>query len=650
MKQQFVKYFSLLLLLHQSLCLCAQEQHAVDSIQNLIKSTHNDTIKIAALIKLSNQCKQDNSKQAFDYGLQALTLAIKLNHPKSIGDAHNNLGDVYWYKNDLGSSSYHYFKALKIFENLKDKAAIAYSYRNIGWIYDSQNNYNEALNYYTKALTINQNLNKQKELGHNYNDIGIIYTKLKKFDYATKNYLSALKIQERIGNKREMAAIYSNLSLVYDKMRKPGIAIQSLEKAIKISKEIGDKEYLSVVYCKLGEHYINSKKYDEAAANFKKALKFAKEIGYHNTIQEAYGNFIVLYEKQNDFRNAFEYAQLSSALKDTIYNESKNRQAIEMSTKYESEKKELMINSLEKDKEREKKFRTYLILFMVLIAVFAFVLFRGNIQKRKANLALSFAYEEIELKNKDITDSINYAKRIQRAMLPYRKDIWAAFPQSFVLFKPKDIVSGDFYFFHKNNESVFIAVADCTGHGVPGAFMSMIGAGKLNEAVSLSSDTSEILSLLNKGIKTALKQSDSDESTRDGMDIALCSVDTENRIVKYAGANCPLWLIRNGQTEVEEIKATKRAIGGLTEDNQQFESHELKLQLGDTFYIFTDGYADQFGGAKGKKLMTKKLKEMLLEIQSKTMKEQKQCLVNFVENWKAGTEQVDDILIIGIRV
>ena len=272
----------------------------------------------------------------------------------------------------------------------------------------------------------------------------------------------------------------------------------------------------------------------------------------------------------------------------------------------------------------------------------------------------------VEEKNKDITDSINYAKRIQRAMLPYRKDIWAAFPQSFVLFKPKDIVSGDFYFFHKNNESVFIAVADCTGHGVPGAFMSMIGAGKLNEAVSLSSDTSEILSLLNKGIKTALKQSDSDESTRDGMDIALVSLKfkdessesaannskliTQNFELNYAGANRPLWLIRNGQAEVEEIKATKRAIGGLTEDNQHFESHELKLQQGDTFYICTDGYADQFGGAEGKKLMTKKLKEMLLEIQSKTMKEQKQHLANFVENWKGNREQIDDILVIGVRI
>ena len=156
------------------------------------------------------------------------------------------------------------------------------------------------------------------------------------------------------------------------------------------------------------------------------------------------------------------------------------------------------------------------------------------------------------------------------------------FPQSFVLFKPKDIVSGDFYFFHKNDKGVFIASADCTGHGVPGAFMSMIGSDKLNDAVSESSDTSEILSLLNKGIKTALKQSDSDESTRDGMDIALCSVDTDARVVKYAGANRPLWIIRKGQTVVEEIKATKKPLA-VSQRTANTYSHEIKFEKGDTF-------------------------------------------------------------------
>ncbi|HEY0029392.1 MAG TPA: SpoIIE family protein phosphatase [Bacteroidia bacterium] len=256
----------------------------------------------------------------------------------------------------------------------------------------------------------------------------------------------------------------------------------------------------------------------------------------------------------------------------------------------------------------------------------------------------------IEERNKNITDSINYAKRIQTAKLPKKEEIYSALSNCFVLFKPKDIVSGDFYSFHKDHQSLFIAASDCTGHGVPGAFMSMIGSEQLNEAVAQSSDTSTILSYLNKGIKRSLQQSESPESTRDGMDIAICSVDTINRIVKFAGANRPLWIIRKGQTEVEEIKGTKKAIGGLTEDDQHFLSHEIQLQKGDTFYISTDGYADQFGGPSGKKLMTKKFKQILLEIQEKSMSEQKDYLEQFVEDWKSDKEQVDDILVIGVRL
>lgn len=256
----------------------------------------------------------------------------------------------------------------------------------------------------------------------------------------------------------------------------------------------------------------------------------------------------------------------------------------------------------------------------------------------------------IEEKNKDITASINYAKRIQQAKLPRKDEIYSSLPQCFILFKPKDIVSGDFYFFHKNNDSIFIVAADCTGHGVPGAFMSMIGSEKLDDAVAHSSDVSEILKHLNVGIKHSLHQSNNDESTRDGMDIAICSIVLKESIVKFAGANRPFWLIRNEEKEIEEIKGTKKAIGGLTDDNQHFDSHEIILKKGDTFYISTDGFADQFGGQYGKKLMTKKFKDVLIEIQDKSMQEQEKHLNDYIENWKSGIEQVDDILVIGIRI
>jgi ligand-binding sensor domain-containing protein/serine phosphatase RsbU (regulator of sigma subunit) len=279
------------------------------------------------------------------------------------------------------------------------------------------------------------------------------------------------------------------------------------------------------------------------------------------------------------------------------------------------------------------------------------------LEVKKATQEIEAQKKIVEEKNKDIMDSINYALRIQKAFLPKKEQFYLNLPKSFILFKPKDIVSGDFYFFHKtfsikeNTDAglLFIAAVDCTGHGVPGAFLSMVGSERLTDAVQQSDNASEILSLLNKGVKNSLHQTAEDESTRDGMDIAICSVDVKHRIVKYAGANRPLWLIRKGKNEMEEIKSTKVAVGGLTEDDQHFESHELKLSEGDTFYIFSDGYADIFSGESGKKLTTKKFKQILLDIQDKTMQEQEHYLDHFIEKWKAGTEQIDDILVIGIR-
>ncbi len=353
------------------------------------------------------------------------------------------------------------------------------------------------------------------------------------------------------------------------------------------------------------------------------------------------------------------------------------------------------------------------ILFLIMV-IFAYIKWRerkltvekNNLEEkvtlrtkelREANTEISKAKEKVELtnteiiqKNIQITDSINYAKRIQQAILPDKKEIYTALPQSFVFYKPKDIVSGDFYFFkgqappdlpdgEENQRTsqtkdfegssssplgrlggasglLFLAAADCTGHGVPGAFMSLISSEKLNDAVQQSKIPGEILMLLNKGIKNTLHQSENDGSTRDGMDIALCclnfsKVSNFGKVeLQYAGANRPIWIIRKGQTEIEEIKATKRAIGGFTENDQHFETHEIQLQQGDTFYIFTDGITDQFGGEKGKKFTTKKFKRLLLEIQNKPMQEQEKLIRNVIYSWGLSMDQVDDILVIGVKI
>lgn len=291
-----------------------------------------------------------------------------------------------------------------------------------------------------------------------------------------------------------------------------------------------------------------------------------------------------------------------------------------------------------------------IVIGLITLICYALVLIRFFQFTSKQGAEIIQQKAEIEEKNKNITDSINYALRIQQAKLPEKEKIAAALPQSFVLFKPKDIVSGDFYFFAENTETIYIAAADCTGHGVPGALMSMVGMERLEDTLAHYTSPSDILHHLNKGVKASLKQTEADESTRDGMDLVLCQVDREKRTVQYAGANRPLWILRKGQTAVEEIKATKKAIGGHTADNTQFAEHLVQLQQGDTFYLFSDGYADTFGGKTEKKLTTRKFKELLLTIQDKNMQQQGSHLDSFIESWKEGLEQVDDILVIGVRL
>lgn len=259
--------------------------------------------------------------------------------------------------------------------------------------------------------------------------------------------------------------------------------------------------------------------------------------------------------------------------------------------------------------------------------------------------------EIIEETNKHITDSIRYAKRIQEAFLPTTHDINQSLGESFVLFKPKDIVSGDFYWLEKKENKVLLAVADCTGHGVPGAFMSIIGFNGLNQVVNEYNITNpaKILTRLNKVITNTLKQKVEDSKIRDGMDITLCSIDFSTLKIEFAGAYNPLFIVRNG--ELIKIKGDKHPIGNfLGEEDFEFTHHEFQLQKGDKFYLFSDGFIDQFGGTKGKKLKYVAFNELLLSTYSKSMIEQQASIESFFEKWKQGFEQIDDVCIIGVAV
>jgi serine phosphatase RsbU (regulator of sigma subunit)/tetratricopeptide (TPR) repeat protein len=259
--------------------------------------------------------------------------------------------------------------------------------------------------------------------------------------------------------------------------------------------------------------------------------------------------------------------------------------------------------------------------------------------------------EVIEEKNKHITDSIKYAKRIQEAIIPGENMVQAMLKNSFVLYKPKDIVSGDFYWIERKGNKILFAVVDCTGHGVPGAFMSIIGFNGLNQIVNEYNYTkpSEILTHLNKIISHTLRQRVEDSVIRDGMDMAICSIDLETNKLEFAGAFNPLFIIRNN--EVMEVRGDKQPIGNfLGHENYEFTNKEITLFPNDKLYLFSDGFADQFGGPNGKKLKYNHFRKMLLDNHSKPMKEQKQSINTFFEDWRQGFEQIDDVCIIGVGI
>lgn len=258
--------------------------------------------------------------------------------------------------------------------------------------------------------------------------------------------------------------------------------------------------------------------------------------------------------------------------------------------------------------------------------------------------------EIIEYKNKEITNSINYALRIQQALLPDRKEIKGSLSECCIVYRPKDIVSGDFYYFCKYSENtLYLAAADSTGHGVPGGFMSMLGSEKLHDAVQKGGNPGEILSLLNRSIKHSLRRTENERSILDGFDVALILLDTNTNTLRFSGAHRPIWIIRKDINEIEELKATKFAIGGWTDEFQQFETHQVQLNKGDTFYIFTDGFTDQFGHT-GKRFMSKNFRKLLLSIKDKDLAEQERFLENHLNTWMGDEEQTDDILVIGIRI
>ena len=627
----------------------------------------SDSCKLDAMFQISWYgylfTKPDSS---FYYAQLRYDLAKILGLKKDMAAALNTQGASHYIRGDYASAIEYHTRSLTIREEINDLKGIAGSLGNIGAIYDAQNQNMNAIDYFKRSLAIKEEIGDTAGIAISLNNIGTITYKLGNPDLAAEYYNRSLAIREKISDQQGIANCLGNLGMVYNFKKDYAKSMDYQVRSLAIREKMGDKQAITISLNNIAMIYVEKKEYNKSIKYSNQALDVAREVGAAIQIRDASNTLYEAQKYKGYFESALDMYELYVNTNMDILKEENQSQIIHQRFKYNFDKKHLSDSlafrqqkkldeiafRVALEKEARQRYALYIGLgFMFILGVVVFV---GYQRKKKDNILISRQKKEVEkqkdivdYKNKEITDSITYAKRIQQAILPPTRVFKECLPNSFVLYKPKDIVAGDFYWLEVIDAVTIFAAADCTGHGVPGAMVSVVCNNAMNRAVR-EFDLRTPGKILDKTRSLVIETfAKSDEDVKDGMDIALCSI--KGNVLNYAGANNPLWIIRNG--ELLATKADKQPIGHY-DDGKPYTNHEFELQLGDSIYLFSDGFADQFGGARDKKFTYRQFKELLLKIYQKNMNEQRDILDKTIEAWKqqSGSEQIDDICVVGVRI
>ncbi|MES2763604.1 MAG: tetratricopeptide repeat protein [Bacteroidota bacterium] len=551
----------------------------------------------------------------------------------------------------------HSLEALKNYELIRDSANISNAMVNIANIYQQKRNFKQSDKYLRGAQKIASKLRVKRSLGNVYNTMGILYAENGQLDSAEKFFLLSTQIRELLEDNTALAWNYNNLGGIYVMLERPKEAIIFLEKALAKFEQNENFDGQTSVANNLGELYLTAGNYKKALEYFSYSRKLYIKTNNPDNLENLYGNLSVYYDRTGDIKTAFRYSDSLIHLKDSLYGSKLDNSIAEMQTIYDVEKKDLQLLANQKEIEKEKAQRNFIIsalLFFVvlfIIAIWAFnqkrktsrLLETKNSELENANHEISYQKEQLSEKQKEIVDSINYAKKIQTALLASEEMLLDNSIKHFILFKPKDIVSGDFTWATKNDNLLYLACCDSTGHGVPGAFMSLLNIGFLSEAVKERhiNEPGEIFNY----VRDRLIETIGKDEQQDGFDGILLCIDLSTNIIKYAAANNAPMIVRN--KELIHLKCNKMPVGkGIRTDS--FETFTLDRREKDHLYMFTDGYPDQFGGPKGKKFKYKQLEDLLIQNSALDLNSQKERLDGQFEGWKGNLEQVDDVCVIGI--
>lgn len=645
----------------------------IDSLLTTLKTETEDTNKVNILNDLGFEYSITNFFKAKSYLNQGEQLARKINFKKGIANSLCNLGIAYETQGDYFEALNAQILALKIREEIGDKLGISYSIHYIGDVYFGQSDLsdktsskedynNKALEQFYKSLKIAEEIGDKRSIANTYNCIGNSLREKGDYQLALEYYLKTIKIREQNGDKINLSTTFVNIGKLYLKQNDYNNALEYLFKALKISEELGHKRTIVKALGTIGTTYFMQQKYAKAIEFSHRSLESARKIGYLEYIAKANKLLSQIYSV-DDFagRNsdkALAHYKAYIIEKDSI--DTKKANQVELQFDFarkeelaEAEHAKQMAVAVE-EKKKQKVIIWSVVAGLLFVLIFAGFIYRSLQTTKKQKLIIEQKEREaqqqkhlIEDKQKEIVDSITYAKRLQQAILPPTEFITQNIADNFILYKPKDIVAGDFYWSEKIDNSFFIASADCTGHGVPGAMVSVVCSNALNRTVKEFglTDTGKILDKTRELVIETFEKSNAD--VKDGMDISLLCIEKQNKKIFWSGANNPLWYVQDNG--LKEIKADKQPVGK-SYDIKPFTTNELNYKPDTTFYLFTDGLADQFGGPKGKKFKYKQFEELLVSINNKTMQEQSEIISEKFENWKGTLEQVDDICVIGLKI
>lgn len=642
------------------------QNRRLDSLGKIFPAAH-DTTKVQILCSMSRFFEANDPNKSLALADSALKIAKRTGYKMGIGGAYGSRGSCLTTSGRYDEAINALIESLKIFEAAKSKGFITSTYNSIANAYMGLKNNDKAYEYFLKAYNMANEEPKNEHMVA-VASVGVANILLEKNEF--KKAIEFYKTSEEYFRKKGIVNYEAMcITMIGETFTRDSNYVEAEKyflKSLPLFRSSNDEYGLAINLANLGGIEIERKDYKKAEEFYKEALEINLKRKALDNIQSTALGLSHVYELQGKLKEALANYKIYTQYKDSVINVERNKAIAEAESKYESEKKEQQIklknSELEKSYLKVSQRNNLIYMFAGATTVFIVLLFfvyKQFREKKKANVLLTNKNEEIqkqksiiEEKNKDITDSINYSKHIQQAIIPSAKKVRQHLPNSFVIFKPKDIVSGDFYLIEELNGLIYLAVVDCTGHGVPGAMLSVFANSSIKNIIITNHfkyDPAGILTELCSQFKTNLQSHKTTLTISDGVDMSICIIDKAQNKMHFAGAKNGLIQLKNGS--LIEHSANRWGISGNNEGNHlTFTNHVIETVKGDKFYLSTDGFIDQFGGPKGKKFKHKQLKDLVVNYSNLSFDVQADNLINDFIIWKGILEQIDDVTLIGFEV